>query len=62
MHMLVDTSHPLTRGGLLHEILSTQQEKADQRVLHRLIIRSILATSSCMPVCVCVHMLGGTFV
>ena len=42
VHMLVDTSHPLSRGTLLHDVFESQQEKPDQKTLQRLIIRSIL--------------------
>lgn len=54
VHMLVDISHPLTRGGLLHEVLTTQQERSDQHAMQRLIIRSILTT-----VCMAGGVVGG---
>ena len=46
VHMLVDTSHPLSRGALLHDMLCYHQEPADQKVLHRLMIRSILSNNT----------------
>lgn len=42
IHMLVDTSHPLSRGSLLQDVFSTHQHKSDQQSLQRLLIRSIL--------------------
>ena len=45
IHMLVDTSHPLSRGALLHDVFQTYQEQPDQRALQRLMIRSILLIS-----------------
>ena len=40
--MLVDTSHPLSRGTLLHDIFKSHQEVPDHKTLQRLMIRSIL--------------------
>ena len=42
MHMLIDTSHPLSRGALLQDICHTHQEQPDKKALQRLMIRSIL--------------------
>lgn len=46
VHMLVDTSHPLSRGTLLHDIFESHQDRPDQKALQRLMIRSILTLSS----------------
>ncbi|XP_064406561.1 uncharacterized protein LOC135351490 isoform X2 [Halichondria panicea] len=40
VHMMVDTSHPLSRGALFNDIFSLQQEPLDQLSLQRLLIRN----------------------
>lgn len=47
VHMMVDTSHPLSRGALFNDIFSLQQEPLDQLSLQRLLIRSILHYHAC---------------
>ena len=44
--MLVDTSHPLSRGTLLHDVFEAHQERPDQKTLQRLMIRSILTNNA----------------
>lgn len=45
VHMMVDTSHPLSRGALFNDTFSLQQEPLNQQKLQRLVIRSILYNS-----------------
>ena len=42
VHMIVDTSQPLSKGSVFYETFRNQQEKPDQWSLQRLVIRSIL--------------------
>ena len=43
--MLVDTSHPLSRGSVFLDTFQSCQEDTDQGQLQRLLLRSILATT-----------------
>ena len=50
VHMLIDTSHPLARGDLLHKLFTTHQEKQETHLMHRVIIRSMFGTLSVVGV------------